>query len=153
MKINKKQIQKEICNAMLDGNSRLIGAEIENNAIAVTVDGFVAYILQKNECIFDISKIRAISDRASFLEVFKENEKDKLLTITPLEAVLSSFGELKTIRRLTCEDFDCFVDVRLLKRLKGGKFYGYGSLNRILVKDDFDCPIGVVMPTRYELKY
>ncbi len=152
MKINKKQIQKEICNAMLDGTNRITYAEIENNAIVVTMNGRVAYVLQKSECIFDISKIPTGGNSAKLAEVFEPNENDTLLTLTPLTIDIITFGIGKTIRQLTCENFDCFVDTQLLKHFMGCKFYGYGRLDRILIKDDFDCPIAVVMPIRYEPK-
>lgn len=152
MKVDTIKIQKEICNAMLNRNARLTCGEIENDTIAVTVNGFAAYALPKSECIFDIKKIPTRND-IQFAKLFERNQNDKLLTVTPLTVDMMNGGNKTTLRRLTCEDFDCFVDVRLLKQLEDGNLYGYDRLGRILVQDDFGCPLAVIMPTRYELEY
>lgn len=138
-----KKIQLKICKAMLDANRSLTIGDVGTDAVAVTVDGYIAYSFLKSECIFDITKIPSIKN--GFLdELFEIDEKDELLTVTPYK--ISYKG--KIVQKLTCDNADIYLDEKLYKKIKKFKLYGYESDKRILALDNFDCPIAIVMPVR-----
>lgn len=72
--MNKKQIQIEVCKALLDVNGRCCGGFISENEFAVTTDGFKAYVFHKDECIFDIEKVKKWNSK-TFLHPMRFNEK------------------------------------------------------------------------------
>lgn len=140
--INNK-IQLEVCKAMLNSNRRLVMAEISDEVIAVTLDGIIAYVFNKNECIFNADKISK-EHSENMKKIFEPNEKDKLLTATRIVIEEKDCS----VRKLTCEDFDCYIKENLYKQVSGLNLYGYGNLNRILATDVFGSPRVVVMPRR-----
>lgn len=123
-------------------------SEISDEIIGVTLDGFIAYALNKNECIFNTNRISK-EHSENMKKIFEPNEKDKLLTATRIVIEDNDCS----VRKLTCEDFDCYIKENLYKQVSGLNLYGYGNLNRILATDDFGFPRVVVMPRRVsELK-
>lgn len=137
------KIQLEVCKSMLNSNRMLAMSEISDEIIGVTLDGFIAYALNKNECIFNTDRISK-EHSENMKKIFEPNEKDKLLTATRI--VIEDKG--CSVRKLTCEDFDCYIKENLYKQVSGLNLYGYGSLNRILATDDFGFPRVVVMPRK-----
>ena len=71
------KIQLEVCKAMLNSNRMLVMSEISDEIIGVTLDGFIAYALNKNECIFNTDRISK-EHSEKMKKVFEPNEKDKL---------------------------------------------------------------------------
>lgn len=142
------KIQLEVCKAMLNSNRMLAMSEISDEIIGVTLNGFIAYAFNKNECIFNTDKISK-EHSENMKKIFEPNEKDKLLTATRIVIADKDCY----VRKLTCEDFDCYIKENLYKQVSGLNLYGYGNLNRILATDDFGFPRVVVMPRRMsELK-
>ena len=137
------KIQLEVCKAMLNSNRMLAMSEISDEIIGVTLDGFIAYAFNKNECIFNTDKISK-EHSENMKKIFEPNEKDKLLTATRIVIEDKDCS----VRKLTCEDFDCYIKENLYKQVSGLNLYGYGNLNRILATDDFGFPRVVVMPRR-----
>ena len=137
------KIQLEVCKAMLNSNRMLAMSEISDEIIGVTLDGFIAYALNKNECIFNTDKISK-EHSENMKKIFEPNEEDKLLTATRIVIEDKDCS----VRKLTCKDFDCYIKESLYKQVSGFILYGYGSLNRILATDDFGFPRVVVMPRR-----
>lgn len=137
------KIQLEVCKAMLNSNRMLAMSEISDEIIGVTLDGFIAYALNKNECIFNTDRISK-EHSENMKKVFEPNEKDKLLTATRIVIEDKDCS----VRKLTCEDFDCYIKENLYKQVSGLNLYGYGNLNRILATDDFGFPRVVVMPRK-----
>lgn len=137
------KIQLEVCKAMLNSNRMLVMSEISDEIIGVTLDGFIAYALNKNECIFNTDRISK-EHSENMKKIFEPNEKDKLLTATRIVIEDKDCS----VRKLTCEDFDCYIKENLYKQVSGLNLYGYGNLNRILATDDFGFPRVVVMPRK-----
>ena len=137
------KIQLEVCKAMLNSNRMLAIAEISDEIIGVSLNGFIAYALNKNECIFNTDRISK-EHSENMKKIFEPNEKDKLLTATRIVIEDKDCS----VRKLTCEEFDCYIKENLYKQVSGLNLYGYGNLNRILATDDFGFPRVVVMPRR-----
>lgn len=137
------KIQLEVCKAMLNSNRMLAIAEISDEIIGVSLNGFIAYALNKNECIFNTDRISK-EHSEKMKKVFEPNEKDKLLTATRIVIEDKDCS----VRKPTYEDFDCYIKENLYKQVSGLNLYGYGNLNRILATDDFGFPRVVVMPRR-----
>lgn len=139
--MNRKQIQIEVCKALLDTNKRCSGCFINETEFAVTTDGFSAYVLHKSECIFDIERVKT----ANFKPLFEPNEKDEELQTTKKLFVLGD----KTVKKFKTENADIYVDMKILKPFEGFHFYGFSSVGRVIVKDDFGRLVGLFLPVRF----
>lgn len=143
--MNRKQIQLEVCKAMLDAKGTMRIGDLGNGFVAVTVNGFIAYAFADNECIFDKTKIAHIAPNI-FQPLFEREERDEKLTKTPF---LVSFGNRIAIK-YCCEKFDCYIDEKYYKQLAGLTLYASRSTGRVLAVDEFDCPVAVVMPIKVD---
>lgn len=121
------KIQLEVCKAMLNSNRMLVMSEISDEIIGVTLDGFIAYALNKNECIFNTDRISK-EHSENMKKIFEPNEKDKLLTATRIVIEDKDCS----VRKLTCEDFRLLHKGKPVQQVSGLNLYGYGNLNRIL---------------------
>ena len=137
-----KQIQMEICKAMLNANKRTLIADISDGVVAVTVDGFIAYALVKDKCVFDTSKIARVGKNLK--DLFEINDEDKILKATPY--TIDYHGYIA--KKLECENFNIYVKEDLYHKISNFNLYSYGKLKRILAIDDFGFPVAVVMPIR-----
>lgn len=143
--MNRKQLQIEVCKALLDPNSRVAICEINKHEFAVTTTGYDAFVFYENEIIFDKSKIR----RGDFLKkAFADSDKDEIVKPTG-EMFRERSG---TLERLAGENIETFVDISLMKKFSGFQFMTDSSTNRILVKDDFGKLVGCLLPVRKEIK-
>ena len=142
--MNKKQIQIEVCKALLDVNGRCCGGFISENEFAVTTDGFKAYVFHKDECIFDIEKVK----KMEFKNLFASDEKDEEMKLTNK---LFKVGE-RTVEKYETENTEIYVYADVSKHFKGFHFYGASSQTRILVKDDFERLVGLFLPMRFNEK-
>lgn len=70
--MNTKQIQMEICKALLNNPEGVYGCRLYDNRIAVTTDGFRAFAFFEDDCIFDKTKLNDY-DLTPF---FEENDED-----------------------------------------------------------------------------
>ncbi len=138
--MNRKQLQIEVCKALLDVNSRIAASELNENEIAVTTTGFDAVVFDKDEIIFDVSKIKKIE---TLKGVLAEHEKDE-----PVKPTGEMFKDSnRTIERLEGENIITFADVSIMKKFDGFQYTANSARGRILVKDEFGRLVGCFLPT------
>ena len=139
--MNRKKLQLDICKAMLDSNSRLSACLIDEKQIAVSINGFTAYAFYLSECIFNTSQIN-YSDNLK--EVFKDNEKDELISFTGNMRIDKGYQ----LEEYANENLKVYIKSEFTKNLTHYKFYAYSPINRVLIKDEFERVVGVVAPIR-----
>lgn len=142
--MNKKQIQIEVCKALLDFNKRCCGGFISETEFAVTTDGFTAYVFHKDECIFDIEKIR----KEEFKTFFAPDEKDEEMSLTSCLFNLNN----RMVEKYKTKNNEIYVFADVSKSFKGFHFFAASSKTRILVKDDFGRLVGLFLPIRFDEK-
>lgn len=143
--MNKKQIQIEVCKALLDFNRRCCGGYLNEEEFAVTTDGFSAFVFHKNECIFDIEKIR----KMDFKNLFSDNEEDE--EMKPTNELFKV--DNRTVEKYKTETNEIYVFADVSKPFKGFHFFTASSQSRILVKDDFGRLVGLFLPMKFSDKY
>ena len=136
-----KEIQTEICQDMIDGNRCMAIASLDDEHIGITTNGVIGYVLRKDECVFDMSKIRHAG--GFFPELFKLSDDDKLLEVTPY---IIENGSLK-VRKLIHGAYTVYIDEKYYEKLKELCFYGNKKTERILITVG-KRPFGVIMPMR-----
>jgi hypothetical protein len=145
--MNRKQLQLEVCKALLDSNKRCYGAAINEKEFAVTTTGYDVFIFDVNECIFDISKIRTSDVLA---KVCEDNEKDECIRKTG--HLFADHG--KIIEKYENEKIIVYVNSEFSKKFfqSGVDFFANSSEGRILVKDQLGRKIGAFLPMRFDEK-
>ncbi len=143
--MNRKQMQIEVCKALLDFNKRCCGGFISENEFAVTTDGFKVYVFHKDECIFDIEKVR----KFELKNLFAPDEKDEEMKLTNR---FFKVGE-RIVEKYETENAEIYVFADVSKQFKGFHFYGASSQKRILVKDDFGRLVGLFLPMKFNEEY
>ena len=109
--MNRKQMQLEVCKALLDSSKRLYGTEINEREFAVTTTGFDAFIFDKAECIFDPGQIKRLD---SLSGIFEEHNDDVRITETGKMFCDSS----KTYKEYKGENLTIYVDVKFANKYK-----------------------------------
>ena len=137
--MNRKQIQIEVCKAFLNPNNRVAYSEINAHEIAVTATGFDAFVFDKNEIIFDVSKIRKIETLKSVLADCDTDEP-----IKPTGEMFKENGKL--IAKLTSESFELFADSTLMGKFSEYQLFANSPTERILAKDRFGRLVGCFLP-------
>lgn len=140
--MNRNQLQIEICKALLSPLKRCAAAFINEDEIAITTDGFTAFVFTKKEFIFDISKVK-FSETVK--EAFDNHEAD--VEIKKTNSAFYSNG--KIVEKYTGENLVVYVDAKVAKIFKDYRFYASSSVSRILVKDSFDHIIGLFLPLKF----
>ena len=143
--MNRKQLQIEVCKAMLDTNSRVSTSELNEHEIAVTTTGYDAFVFDKNEIIFDISKTRTME---VLKMVLADSDNDEI--VKPTGEMFKDNG--KIIEKLESENVETYVDVTFTKKYNGFQLMTNSSTNRILVKDEFGRLVGCFLPVRRAVK-
>lgn len=140
--MNRKQLQLEVCKALLDVNSRIIASELNEHEIAVTTTGFDAVVFDKNEIVFDASKIRK-SD--ALKDVLADSAKDE-----PIKTTKELFRDYnRTIEKYEGENIEIYVDVSLAKKFGDYELYANSELGRILAKDRLGRIVGAFLPVNF----
>lgn len=140
--MNRKQIQLEVCKAMLDTNRRLCKATLEDNGVMITTDGYQAFIFNEKECIFDLSKI---PERSGISSSIKDDESDEELRITNKRFIVND----KTVAELKSDSYTVYANVKLLNNFKGYHLYTNKDKTRVVVKDDFGIIVGMFCVMRF----
>ena len=142
--MNRKQLQLSVCKALLDRNKRCCGTFINDEEFAFTFDGFSAFVFHKDECIFDVSKVRKFETLKMLLQ---GDEKD--IEIKPTKEMF--LVNNRVIEKYASDDatLEVFVYADISKFFKEFHFYAYTPHERILVKDDFGRLVGLFLPMRY----
>ena len=143
--MNRKQLQIEVCKAMLGTNCRVSMSELNEHEIAVTITGYDAFVFDKNEIIFDLSKIRTVEVLKT---VLADSDKDEI--VKPTGEMFKDNG--KIIEKLESENVETYVDVTFTKKYNGFQLMTDSSTNRILVKDEFGRLVGCFLPVRRVVK-
>lgn len=142
--MNRKQLQIEVCKAMLDTNIRIAASELNENEIAVTTTGFDAVVFDKGEIIFDVSKIKKIETLKAVLD---DHEKDE-----PIKPTGEMFKESGLIfEKLKGETLEVYVNNTLLKKFSGYQFHANSPTGRVLAKDEFGRLVGCFLPIRKDV--
>lgn len=141
--MNRKQIQLKVCKAMLDPFARCSCAFINEDEIAITTDGFTAFVFYKSECIFDVSKLETSE---GVKKAFEKHEADVLIKKTKQ----LFYSNNKVIEKYTGENLVVYVDAKFAKIFEGNSFYTSSRTDRILVKDNFGRLIGLFLPVRFD---
>lgn len=139
--MNRKQLQLEVCKALLDVNSRITASELNENEIAVTTTGYDAVVFDKNEIIFDVSKIRKFEVLKYELADHDEDE-----CVKPTGEMFDEHGLI--IKKLKGESIELYVNNNYLKKFNGYQFFAKSSTERILAKDEFGRLVGCFLPVR-----
>lgn len=139
--MNKKQMQISVCRALLDIDKRCCGGFLNENEFAVTTDGVTAYVFFKDECIFDIEKVKKVD----FTKFFAEDENDKEMKST--NELFMQHG--KMLEKYITETAEIYVDTDVAKNFKGFRYFASNAQSRILVKNDFGMVVGLFLPVRF----
>lgn len=143
--MNRKQLQLEVCKALLDVNNRVFSSELNEHEIAVTTTGFDAVVFDKNEIIFDASKIRKTE---TLKNVLADSDKDE-----PIKSTKELFRDYdRTIEKYKGENIEIYVDASFAKKFSGYELYANSELGRILAKDQLGRIVGVFLPIRFDMK-
>lgn len=141
--MNRKQIQLAVCKELLNPSTRCTGVFINEDEFAITTDGITAFVFYKNECVFDISKVKISGHLKPF---FSELETD-----VEIKKTGHLFYSRKTVvSKYTSGNFEVYVDTKVEKPFEGYRFFASEKIGRILVKDDFNRLIGVFLPMKFD---
>ena len=143
--MNRKQTQLEVCKALLDKSKTCRGHKINEKEIAVTVDGFTAYVFDITECVFDTTKLLSMPNIKDFLS---ENAKD--IEITKSKKLFESNGRI--IEKYIGEGIELYAFADNTKHFKGLHLFANSPLSRVIARDDFGSAIGLFLPVRYAEK-
>lgn len=141
--MNRKQQQIEICKALLNPDSRVHYDFINDNEIAVTINGTNCFVFHKKECVFDVSKM---IQSAFIKEHFCEDISD--VEIKQTETMFFRNGRM--IKKYKGSYFNIYIDSKISKPFEGFRFFANSSLSRVLVKDDFDMIVGLFLPIKFK---
>lgn len=140
-----KQIQLEVCKALLNG-SRVNGGAVNENEFAVTIDGCKMFVFSNKEIIFDTSKVTPLNVE----KILIENENDVEIVATK---------NYKETRGMLCREyqsqdgkFSVYIDGRQIKEFTNCLFYGNSPISRVIAKDHYGRICGVVMPVKMNEK-
>ncbi len=143
--MNRKQLQLEVCKALLDVNNRIVASELNEHEIAVTTTGFDAVVFDKSEIIFDASKIRKTE---TLKNVLANSDKDE-----PIKSTKELFKDYnRTIEKYKGENVEIYVDTSFTKKFSGYELYANSELGRILAKDQFGRTVGCFLPIKFNMK-
>lgn len=143
--MNRKQLQLEVCKALLDINNRCYISELNEHEVAVSTTGYDAVVFDKSEIIFDASKIRKTE---TLKNVLADSDKDE-----PIKSTKELFRDCnRTIEKYKGENIEIYVDTSLAKKFSGYKLYANSELGRILAKDQFGRVVGAFLPIRFNMK-
>ena len=137
---NRNKIQLDVCRAIMDGNRRCSMCEITDNEIAITVDGYTAYVFSKNECVFDFKKI---AEAQGLKKYFEDAEND---------TEIKPSGELFKVdsdaiaEKYIGENLEIFLNTKIVEKFKDLRLYANNERGRILAKDCFGRIIALFLP-------
>ena len=142
MKLDKMQI--EMCKAILSNNEQILGCQFGDD-FCFTFDHISLFVLPQKDIIFDTNKIEK-ADIAINIIPNKNDEKliDTHYRYASGKRLLHKYQSISGV-------LEVYVDGKYIKALEGmGNFnlFGYDSLKRILVKDEFDKVVGAISPYR-----
>ena len=141
--MNRNQLQLEVCKALLNPLKRCAGAFINEDEFAITTDGFTAFVIPKNECIFDITKVKNFDG-------IKQVCEDKETDVEIKKTKQLFYGENRIIEKYIGENLVVYADSKVGKIFGGYRFYASSREGRILVKDSFNRLIGLFFPVKYD---
>lgn len=143
--MNRKRLQLDVCRAILENNGRCRACKITDTEIAITIDGYSAYVFDVKECVFDINKIPEAEGIKTLLLPTEEDTE-----IVPSCELYNLNG--KMVQKYTGEKFEIFIDTKILRDFKDFGLYASNPQSRVLVTDNFNRVIGVVLPVRFNVE-
>lgn len=103
------------------------------------------FVLDKTECIFDMSRI---PKHEALVNVLSDHDEDVEITDTGRMFLEKTYNR-RTIKEYTGGNLTVFVDAKLSNKFKNAKFYAHHPHDRIIVKDHFDRKIGAFLPINF----
>ena len=145
--MNRNKYQLEVCKAMLDKNRMLSGWWISNDEYAISVDGYRAFVFDRQDIVFDTAKIvDRIGNR--YKQLFDLSDKDVPLRITCEIRRISKQGIYKIKLEADNGSFEMWARNTAIQDVEQYRLYAAGHTGRILAVDAMGRAIGVVMPVR-----
>lgn len=141
--MNREQIQLAVCKELLNPSRRCAGVFINDDEFAITTNGFTGFVFSKNECVFDISKVRISESLKPF---FVELETDVEIKKT---GHLFYRGSKQVLAKYTGGNLEVYIDTKVEKTFEGYHFFASSNLGRVLAKDNFNRIVGLFLPVRF----
>lgn len=142
--MNRKQLQLDVCKALLDGNKKCHGFALSESEYAVTTDGYTCFVFYENERIFDITKI---ADFTGLKKLFEDDENDVEIKSTG-KLYVSGSGDIT--EQFAGENLVLYARSDVARKFKGYIMFAKSPLERIIVKDGVGRLVGLFLPVRYE---
>ena len=147
--MNRKQLQLEVCKALLNPDCRVFAQKLNDNEYAITTTGYDVVVFDEKEIIFDVSKIR---ETDVFKNILVEADNDEELKKLPLLYKDSS----RTVAKCKAESFEIYFYTNVAKKFDGYTLYANSEHGRILAKDRLGRIVGAFLPIvfhkeRYEV--
>ena len=143
--MNRKQLQLEVCKALLDVNNRVFASELNEHEIAVTTTGFDVVVFDKNEIVFDASKIRKTE---TLKKVLSDSDTDE-----PIKSAKELFkSDDKIYEKYKGENIEIYVNASIAKKFNGFVLFANSEHGRILAKDQLGRTVGAFLPVKYDKK-
>ena len=141
--MNKKQIQMQICKALIDADRRLCKAKINDDEVMITTDGFSAFVLFEKECVFDLSKIPEKDGIAKYMQT---DETDEEVFVTNKKFV--SANDV-VVGKLKGENHTVYANEKFIKVFGRYHLFANKSNSRIVAKNEFGMAVGMFCPMRF----
>ena len=133
-------IQNKVFKALLDHKNVRYG-NIDDKTIYVTYDGYTAYVLDKNDVMFDLNKCQLMPDNDLF-------DESKYVPVKMGENLkIDRFGK-KVMRELVGDFGSVFVDNSLFSVFSLPEIYGKSKYDPVLIKE-YGRLAGIIMPVKY----
>lgn len=140
--MNIKKLQLEVCKALTDEKKTVISFKLSSGKTAVTINGRKSVVFHPHECIFDLSKTEQ-RESPGFEYVVRDN--DRPLTLTNKIFI----HENKMLHKLSCDDFDVYINVKYVGEFDECEFYAFSPHSRILCVEKTSGVRGIVMPVNF----
>lgn len=140
--MNKKQIQIQIFKALIDCNTRLCKAKVNDDEIMITTDGYSAFVLFEKECFFDLSRIPEKNGIAVYLQT---DETEEEIFITNRRFVDRGINVVK-IQGAT---YTVYANEKILNTFKNYRLFTNKDKSRVLVKNELGMTVGMFCVIRF----
>ncbi len=135
-----QEIQIKIFKAMLK-DQRVSYGELDENRVYVSTDGVTAYVLNRCDVMFDLSKCRIFNG----LKLFDESEYHPLRMGENLK--ITSDGRFM-LRELVGDFGSVYIENKRFNDFTLPEIYGKSPTDAVLIKE-YGRVAGIIMPIKY----
>jgi len=146
--MNRKQIQTNLFKAMLNGSERVIMSEINEDEIAFTYDGYRLFVMDSQQMVVDLSKIRKVDAIGKGLEANENDVEIKLVGAVKLDEKSLKPRILEFKANKGDQELTVLLNADLYSDFKDCTLKAYAPNERVLAYDMFGMLIGSIMPLR-----